>query len=86
MLHRKVFIFIDNDAARHALIRMASSNLRTSALLRDLANLQMRYPAYIWYSRVPSFSNIADAPSRGEFCNLKKRGYVRVSPSFDTSC
>ena len=36
--------------------------------------------ARIWFERVPSFSNIADAPSRFDFSYLTHAGFIRSLP------
>ena len=57
--------WIDNEAARYALMKGSadSASLRNMARLNQHADL--KGPSMIWYERVASFSNPADAPSRG---------------------
>ena len=57
--------WIDNEAARYALMKGSadSASLRKMARLNQHADLKA--PSMIWYERVASFSNPADAPSRG---------------------
>ena len=64
MLHRSVFFFVDNDAARASLIKMHSDvcSMRV-ALLRAEVKMQ-ESPCFPWFGRVPSSSNPGDAPSR----------------------
>ena len=63
---RRVVFYIDNDPARDGLISGASESASSRALLYQFARSQRSSPSYNWYARVPSFSNYADAPSRGE--------------------
>jgi hypothetical protein len=63
-LHRRVFYFIDNDAARAALIKMFSGVDVIANILRRISLLCAAFPSFPWYSRVPSPSNVADEPSR----------------------
>ena len=57
--------WIDNEAARYALMKGSadSASLRNMARLNQHADLKA--PSMIWYERVASFSNPADAPFRG---------------------
>ena len=43
-------------------------------VLRNIVSIQAEAPAYVWYCRVPSHSNIADAPSRGDIAALVEGG------------
>ena len=60
---RRVIFWIDNEAARFGLIKNDSSSPSMSALLRVFGRAEDRYLSYSWFSRVPSESNPADAPS-----------------------
>ena len=80
-LHRRVFVFIDNDGARFSLINMCSRSEKISRLLKHIAFLHAVLPCFVWYARVPSASNIADAPSRFDFSWLRENGFSRVTAS-----
>ena len=82
LLHRRVFWFIDNDAARASLINGTSTCAATVDVLKKIAMFSAQFPAFHWYSRVPSVSNIADAPSRLDFEHLHSLGATRVHPKF----
>ncbi len=76
---RKVLYFIDNDAARHALVK-GYSPVKASAATIHLVGLQeLRLNTHSWFSRVPSASNIADAPSRLDFADLERAGVPRAA-------
>ena len=64
-----VVVYADNDAVRDCLIscNTASSNARPILDLYLKVEFQASFNA--WMSRVPTDSNIADAPSRGD-CKL----------------
>ena len=81
MMHRRVFFYIDNDAARHALISAASPSPSIARVLRSIILHQARVPTFAWYSRVPSASNIADGPSRFQEAPLLDRGAKRIEIS-----
>ena len=78
--HRDVLSFIDNDPAKDALI-LGSSRSEWSALaVRRTRLLCAELAAAVWYERVPSPSNIADWPSRGDIERLLALGAKRVAP------
>ena len=58
--------FVDNDAAKAALINSYSSNLTVSKLLSTISGLDTSTGTLSWYERVPTHSNPADTPSRGD--------------------
>jgi hypothetical protein len=64
--NRRVLYFIDNDSARDALIRGSSKSIPSFALLSLFYEQEEIHPSFPWFCRVPSSSNPADAPSRGE--------------------
>ena len=74
LLHRRTFVFIDNDAARHSLITGSSSAPSVERALRAIVMHQAKVPSFMWYSRVPSASNIADLPSRFDCQELMRAG------------
>jgi hypothetical protein len=62
---RKIIYWIDNDAARDSLIRGYSDSAASLSLIYKFYQCERTTPSYLWFARVPSHSNIADAPSRG---------------------
>lgn len=62
--HRRLIVFIDNDSARQALIRGWSPSLSSQAIISKLLRSECVDQVWIWYARVPTHSNPADAPSR----------------------
>ena len=63
---RRVIFWIDNESARLCLVRGYSKSRSMDCLMRAYAQLEDKEPCFAWYARVPSHSNIADAPSRFE--------------------
>ena len=57
--------WVDNESARYGLIKGISDSMTMCDLIQAFAIEDSRAPSYSWYERVPSFSNIADGPSRG---------------------
>ena len=61
---RRLFLFLDNEAARASLIVMYSPILVRARLLSKLSEVLTSRSMFTWVSRVPSSSNPADEPSR----------------------
>ena len=64
-LNCRILCFIDNEAARHNMIKGSSPSLASRLLLKAFIKVEREAPSFFWFARVPSFSNVADAPSRG---------------------
>ena len=65
LLNRPCIFFIDNEAARIALLKGASPSGSLFRMTHAVSILDAAKPCGVWYERVPSFSNISDLPSRG---------------------
>ena len=67
MLHgRKTIYWMDNDAARATVIKGSSKSTAMFSLALILAEVDNASPTLAWIERVPSYSNVADWPSRLE--------------------
>ena len=64
LANQRIIFFIDNDSARLALIKAYSPVLPSLNLIMHGLRWDQSNSASVWYSRVPTFSNIADGPSR----------------------
>ena len=71
---------IDNDSARDALIEGYSPSLSSCRIIAESSAADALLGLASWYERVPSYCNIADAPSRGEFRALLAAGAKEVAP------
>ena len=58
--------FVDNEGSKYSLVRGYSDSPSISFLCGLADAVLDEHRILAWFSRVPSFSNIADAPSRGE--------------------
>ena len=67
-----VIVYIDNEAALSALIRCKSPSTVVASLLMDLCDFEDSSGIHLWFERIPSKSNPADAPSRLVFDHLPK--------------
>ncbi len=63
---RRVIFFIDNEAARFALIKGVSGRSSMQTLTTAFHDIDMTSPCFHWIERVPSQSNPADWPTRGK--------------------
>ena len=62
--------FVDHTGVHSACINGSSSDKAWRALLMHLEAADEEKPSLMWYHRVPSASNCADAPSRGRWDEL----------------
>lgn len=63
---RRSLWWVDNDAARFAIIKGLSSSPTMRCLVREFYAFELESPSFTWVERIPSFSNVADGPSRGK--------------------
>ena len=67
MLHgRKTLYWIDNDSARATVIKGSSKSAAMFSLALILVEVDNISPTMAWIERAPSYSNVADWPSRQE--------------------
>ena len=83
---KRVIYFIDNESARLALVKAYSPVLPSLKLVMESLKWDQDFNSQAWYARVPTFSNIADGPSRFDYtAALEKLGAEVVQPKFDPS-
>ncbi|CAE7572657.1 unnamed protein product, partial [Symbiodinium necroappetens] len=75
-LNRRLILFVDNEASRFAILKGGSGSRGMNALTRAFDSLDVTHPCFYWLDRVPSFSNVADGPSKppAQRCVLLGRG------------
>ena len=66
LTNRQVVFYVDNDGVRDVLISCSTSDPVGHVLLTKVLELEGTLALSSWFTRVPSKSNIADDPSRGE--------------------
>ena len=71
--------YLDNTAARSACIKGDGANRATRRMLFELVKLESRFRILSWFGRVPSHSNLADAPSRLCFNDPLLKACRRIS-------
>ena len=67
---RKVIFFIDNEAARFAIIKSVSGKSSMQVLTTAFHRCDLDHECFHWIERVPSASNPADWPTRGKTNDL----------------
>ena len=60
----QIVCYLDNDAARHALVKSCAGAQEAEEIIAGVRDIENRAQLRAWYSRVPTFSNPADGPSR----------------------
>eukprot|EP00435_Cladocopium_sp_Y103_P074393 s19_g48.t1 len=79
ILERKcIFVFIDNEGARAAWICGFASTKASQHMLHIGTSLEAQIESHPFFARVPTHSNIGDAPSRGKFNVIEKFGGRRA--------
>ena len=78
MFARRVFLYVDNEAARASLISRYSRIPCHNNMLKAFSKCVQQHSLFIWVSRVPSPSNPGDAPSRLDVKHLVEAGYNHV--------
>jgi len=76
---RMCFLYVDNEGTKFSLMKGLSENATVDLMAQIFAETEIHAGTLCWISRVSSFSNIADAPSRGDTEVLLKLGFTDVS-------
>jgi len=64
LMHCQCVFYLDNEAAKGALIHAATSTVAGKAILQMFVQEEMDLQIKVWFSRVPTSSNISDDTSR----------------------
>ena len=83
MSSKRCFFFVDNDSARGALIAAYSPSIQLNELVSVWNRLVIDRSIFQWVCRVPSPSNIADAPSRNDTDKLIQAGSAQHQIRWD---
>lgn len=78
--------YLDNDAARAAFIKGHASTLESSIFMDQFVDLELNLQLKCWFSRVPSYSNIADDPSRSKFDTVLSLGAEQADIAWSWVC
>ena len=80
----QVVHFLDNESARFALLKGVGETLVAQSLISNITRFELEKQTRSWYSRVPSFSNVADDPSRDDFHWLISKGSTLSNIPWDS--
>ncbi|CAE7537200.1 unnamed protein product, partial [Symbiodinium necroappetens] len=72
LVDRKLILWTDNDATRLCLVKGRSPSPSMHTMIKCFGRTDVDKPCYVWIDRVPSKSNPADAPSRGDGKSILK--------------
>ena len=78
-----VVVYTDNDAVRDCLISCNTSSSNARPILDLYLKVEFQAAFNAWMSRVPTDSNIADAPSRGDCQTLRSIGASETEVNVD---
>ena len=79
----KALVFVDNEPAKHALVRGTSPVSTCADLVHAIHCEECKNQTFSWFTRVPTYSNLADDPSRLIFDSMKSLGakiYDAIQP------
>ena len=71
--------YLDNEAARGALVNASTSTKWGKSMVNQFVLKEMDAQIRVWFTRVPTASNIADRPSRMDSTELDALGVARSS-------
>ena len=71
--------YLDNEAGKSAFLKAYGATEIADGMVQTFTEHEMDLQIKSWFARVPSASNIADAPSRHEDSELRDRGALKVA-------
>ncbi len=83
LLGDRPIYFIDNEAAKYALIKGYGSDAAVNSLLTAFWLGQAQAGSDPWFERVSSKANISDEISRNDFTIANKHGWLHVHLDFE---
>ena len=78
-----LFAFIGNEGARSSWITGFASTKTAQHILHIGTTIEAKMAVHPYFARVPTHSNLGDAPSRGKFSIIEKFGGRRVAVPMD---
>jgi len=71
--------YLDNEAGKSAFLKAYGATEIADGMVQTFTEHEMDLQIKSWFARVPSASNIADAPSRHEDSELRDRGALKMA-------
>ena len=78
LMSKQCVFYLDDEAAQGALVRGSSETSYAARMLSCFTDLEMKLQIKTWIARVPTSSNPADKPSRGDLSEMEQRGVAPV--------
>ena len=78
-MRAQVCWYLDNEAGKSAFLKAYGATEIADGMVQTFAGMEMDLQIKSWFARVPSASNIADAPSRHEDSLLRDRGALKMA-------
>ena len=78
---RMSFLYVDYEGTKFSLIKGSSENPTVDAIAQVFIEVETHVRSVCWLARVSSFSNVADAPSRGDNKILDSLGFTNFLES-----
>ena len=78
-----IFVFIDNEGARSAWINGFANTRAARHMLHVGTLIESSLSVHPYFARVPTHSNLGDAPSRGKFDVIRRLGGKRTMVPYD---
>ena len=75
---KQCVFYLDNEAAQGALVKGSSETSYAASMLRLFTEFEMNLQIKTWIARVPTSSNPADKPSRGDLSEMEQRHVIPV--------
>jgi hypothetical protein len=76
LTNRNSTLYVDNEGTKFCMMKGFSENATVDCLCAIFCELEVSSETSCWLARVPSYSNVADMPSRGIIHELLNAGYV----------
>ncbi|CAK9115679.1 unnamed protein product [Durusdinium trenchii] len=81
--NRQLVVYVDNDAVRGSIANSYERLGAAGMMLERINSIESSRQFLMWVARVPSKSNVADGPSRGDYAALEDAGAFRVQCLLD---
>ena len=82
-LNQYYISFVDNEAAKHALVRGYGSVTAVNQLIQTFWSECENRQLHPWFERVSSAANLADAVSRDDLTEGLRRGWKTIDPDMN---
>ena len=82
----QVVYYLDNDAAKTGFVKGSGATEMANVIINGFCHREALLQLKTWFSRVPTHSNVGDAPSRLDFSLLDALGCARCEVPWQDIC